>query len=785
MMFKIGGRVIKSEVKRRQEARDTYERARTEGKTAALTEQERPNLFTQSVANIPPGESVEVLLRYVHEVGFDDGRYTFVFPTTIGPRYLPQGEGHVADGERVTPPVVPPGLASAHDFEIAVRLAPAGAFAGVAAKSHRVVVGTEHGGTQLVGLAADDRVPNKDFVLSWSPTDSEPEARILTERQQGDDYFMLFVQPPKTVAERMVRAKEMVFLLDKSGSMWGAPIETAKRVMMKALRGMGPEDTFQIIAFDGDTQSMSPQALPNTPDHIAAAEKWLGSLEGSGGTEMLRGIRAALDAPSDPKRVRMVVFCTDGFIGNEPEIIAAIQQGRGQTRVFGFGIGTSVNRYLIEGVARAGRGAAEFVDLKEPVDEIVLRLYKRLDRPMLTDSQLSYGGLGVSDLEPEKLPDLHAGQPLVVVGRSHGAPSGEVVLTGKLGAQAYRRVIAPVALPQGTEPVLGTLWARRRIEELSDRNPNTPQPAEIESIVQLGLKFKLLSAYTSFVAVEHTLLADARLPLEQLIVPVEVPEGVSYEHIFGPAEANAEATPLRVKPGDPELRVHTRKDARTVRVTLPFGGRPIEAVRDGNSGDFVARFLVPSGTPDGAYAAAIEILHKDGRREHTSATIKVDSTPAAIAVVSAPARVRPGEALVVKLKPAIGANAIAKSMLSAQPTESLKSAMDIKEILVRAPWGEISTAAMTGPLGSWVATLHVPPGAARGSIHLEIVAADAAGNISRRKLAVEIDSHTRALERGTKLWAGGLALLSLIGATWIVRRMRRPSRSSRPSQVMS
>ena len=296
MMFRIGKRVVVSEVKKRQEARATYERAKAEGHTAALTEQERPNLFTQSVANIPPGESVEVVIRYVHEVKFDSGRYQFYFPTTIGPRYNPSHG--MTDAARVSPPVVAPGLRSAHDIDIVVTLGPSDAFADVASRSHRILTAADPAlGKRIVALGDGDHVPNKDFILAWRPAGKEPEARVITARDHGDDYLMLFVQPPADVAPAMVRPKELVFLVDKSGSMWGEPLDTAKGVIGKALAKMGPDDTFQLIAFDSTTESMSPASLPNTPANVAAAERWLGTLRGGGGTEMLSGIRAALDQP--------------------------------------------------------------------------------------------------------------------------------------------------------------------------------------------------------------------------------------------------------------------------------------------------------------------------------------------------------------------------------------------------------------------------------------------------------------------------------------------------------
>lgn len=801
MYFRIGRRVVFSEVRRRGEARRTYEAARRAGKTAALTEQERPNLFTQSVANIPPGEAVAVVLRYVHEVPFDDGRYLYVFPTTVGPKYIPgQAVGQkaggfaadtdrVPDASRVTPPVLPPAFRSRHDVEVLVRLTPGAAFHGVGAKSHRVVTGLDGDGGRVVALAEDDRIPNKDFVLAYRPAGDQPEAHLLVEREKGEHYLMLFVQPPVDVLAPFVRPKEMVFLLDKSGSMYGKPMDTAKGVILEALRRMGPDDTFQLVAFDGAAAAMSDKPLSNAPENVSAAEAWLDRLQGGGGTEMLEGIVAALTPPADPKRLRMVVFCTDGFIGNEAEIIEAVGKLRGSARVFGFGIGTSVNRYLVEGVARAGRGAAEIVSIHETVGDAVGRLYKRLDRPILTDLELSFEGVPVRDLLPERLPDLFAGQPLVVVGRIPagadlvpppkgpvGNGSTAVVLHGRLGSGPYlRRLTVSTGPHQAEAPVVGTLWARRRIEDLTTRRPTRPEAAEIDEIVGLALRFKLITAYTSFVAVERELLADPGLPLTTMIVPNQLPEGVSYEGIFGePSATTAEVLPARVKPGDPEIRVKAPASASAVRVGLPFGEPPIDATYDAPSGEHVARFLVPSGWPDGSYEARIEVIHADGRTEARAVAIRVDTTPAAVAVLSAPATVKPGEVVELELKPALPLPKLASVLAAGAPGgrgNALKGAMEVKEILVRAPWGEVARARMDGPLGIYRVRLHAPADAAGKMARFEIVASDAAGNVARRTLDVSMGEGRTHVSPG--LLGVGLVAAALAGVGLLARRRAR------------
>jgi Ca-activated chloride channel family protein len=798
MTFRIGNRVVVSEVKRREEARRAYESAREQGRTAALTEQERPNLFTQSVANVPPGDTVAVMLRYVHEVPYDDGRYLFHFPTTIGPRYVPgvatgggSGPGwagdtdRVPDASRVTPPVVPTGAGGVPDVDILVRLVPGAAFDDVVARSHRVITGMDGDGVRLVALDEEDRAPDRDLVLTWRPAGEVPGAHALVQRERGEDFLMLFLQPPAEVAPALVRPKELVFLVDKSGSMMGAPIERAKALVDRALGAMGPDDTFQIVAFDGAAQAMTAAPVPGSAENVARARGWLSRLSGGGGTEMLAGIRAALAAPADPGRLRMVVFCTDGFIGNEAEIIAAVEALRGSARVFGFGVGTSVNRWLVEGVGRAGRGASEVVDLKDPPDEAVTRLFRRLDRPVLTDLEVAFEGGAVTDLLPGRLPDLLAGQPLVLAGRVRGDAPRAVVLTGRLGKRPWHARLPIVSSKVGADPaapgqpVTGTLWARRRIEELLAPGPVPPAPAAVDEVVAHALRFKLVTRYTSFVAIERELRVDPSTPLATVAVPNLLPAGVSPEGIFGPN--GVEVVPARVKPGDPELRVRAAASAVAVRVALPFERGPREAIRDEARSDWVLRFLVPAGWPDGSWDARVTIVHEGGRLEERSAPIRVDTDAAAIVVVAAPSAAARGDEVRIAMKPALPLGRV--PALAERPgglAAAVKGAIEVKEILVRSPWGEVARARLEGPLGVHVAVLRDPHDAPEGSGELELAASDAAGNVSRRRIPLEIRASASgsAQEVAYASVGGAIAFAAVVlggaAAALLLRRRRSP-----------
>jgi Ca-activated chloride channel family protein len=337
--------------------------------------------------------------------------------------------------------------------------------------------------------------------------------------------------------------------------------------------------------------------------------------------------------------------------------------------------------------------------------------------------------------------------------------------------------VTPEAGAAGAGPVAGTLWARRRVDDVLSRSPGAPSRSEVEEVVALALRFKLVTPFTSFVAVERELLVNPGLGLARVVVPNELPEGISHEGIFGPGAATV--LPARVKPGDPELWVAAPHGARSARVQLPFEQTWRDAVRDGDV--FVLRFLVPPGVPDGSYEAQIAIELEDGRMERRTAPIRVDTSPAAIAVVDAPASVEPGETLSLGFKPTLPLGRI-PGLISRHGGlgQALKGQMEVREILVRAPWGEIARGRMEGPLGVWHAELHVPREAARGSARLEVAASDAAGNVSRREVMVSVgapppvkaSSGAAGVAAGAALLA--FAVLSMAAVIVPRRRFLRP-----------
>lgn len=526
--LRIGERVIRGAIRRREEARQVYERAREQGHVAALLTQERPNLFTQAVANIEPGARIDVTLRYSQALAYEDGAYEIVFPMVAGPRYLPGSAGPSAR-EAVQPAVLPPGMRPAHDISLQVDLDAGVPVRDIRSPSHRIEV-TRPGAAPAAGarasvrIAPADSIPNKDFILRYTVAGQAPAFAVLAHRDGDQGSFFLLAQPP--AGKALALPREIVFVLDTSSSMAGAPMFKARELIRRVLGGLRPDDTYQIIRFADTASALGPQPLASKPQNLGYTLAWLDGLQASGGTEMVSGIRAALDVPHDPARLRIVVFVTDGYIGNEDEILALVARHMGAARLFSFGVGSAVNRYLLEEMAVMGRGAAQIVRPDEDTTAAVQRFHDRIDAPLLTDIRIDWNGLAVTDAVPGRLPDLFAGQPLVVAG--HYQQPGRATITVH-GRQAGRAVSfqVPVDLPAHApaHPSIGRVWARSRMVELERALVRKADPAIEAQILALALQHQLMSRYTAFVAVDESRVTAGEAA-RAVRVPVEVPEHV-------------------------------------------------------------------------------------------------------------------------------------------------------------------------------------------------------------------------------------------------------------------
>ncbi|HEX8144572.1 MAG TPA: VIT domain-containing protein [Pyrinomonadaceae bacterium] len=538
MTMRVGERTVKGKIMRREEAQAAYVEAKNSGRVASLLDQERPNIFTQSVANILPGEKITVTISYVETLKYEEGSYEFSFPMVVGERYVPAGlaqdtqgdqgraEGStVPDAARINPRVMPEGMRAGHDISIEVALDAGVPVDGLKSLTHEIEAQNLDERRVAVRLKDQATIPNKDFVLRYEVAGNRIEDAVLAHRTGRDGFFTLILQPPDRVTVEDVTPKELVFVLDTSGSMQGFPIEKAKETMKLALDHLYPQDTFNLITFSGDTKILFDEPVPATPENLLKAQKFLSDQSGNGGTEMMKAIRAALD-PSDAQgHLRIACFMTDGQVGDDMEIISEVQRHK-QARVFAMGFGDSPNRFLLDKMAEYGRGEVEYVAQAEEGSAAARRFFERVRSPLLTDITIDWGGLVVKDVYPQRIPDLFSARPLILSGRYEASGRGVIILRGRMSGRDVVREI-PVVLPEteAGHDVLATLWARRRIDDLMGQNKYemymSRMPDKVrEAIIALGLQYRLMTQFTSFVAVEDRIVTDTSEP-PRVDVPVE------------------------------------------------------------------------------------------------------------------------------------------------------------------------------------------------------------------------------------------------------------------------
>ncbi len=593
MTMRIGSRTVVGKIARREEARAIYESARDRGYAASLLDQERPNIFTQSVANIKPGEKVTITLHYVETLKYEDHAYEFVFPMVVAPRYIPgrpvgkDGGGwapdtdRVGDASHITPNVTPPGTRAGHDISIEVSIDAGMPVQFLRSLTHDADIMRATPRVALVHLKNKTEIPNKDFVLQYDVSGAKVEDAVLTHRDARGGYFSLILQPPAKPAAQEITPKEIVFVLDTSGSMSGFPIERAKESMRLALNGLNSRDTFNLITFSGDTHILYPPPVPATAENLQQAQSFLASRHGSGGAEMMKAIRAALDPSGDENHVRVVCFMTDGEVGNDMEIISEVQQ-HPNARVFAFGIGSSVNRFLLDKMAEYGRGEVEYVGLEDDGSAAAKRFQDRVRSPLLTDISIDWNGLPVSDVYPARVPDLFSAKPVILSGRYTGPGNGVIRLRGKMAGKDFSREIT-VSLPayEKRYDVLATLWARHRVDDLMGRDwlgtqTGHPDHEMKEAVVKLGLDYNLMTQFTSFVAVEETIVTEGGKP-RRVDVPVEMPHGMSYEGVFG--ERRPSPSPMQASAAG---GFFGQRMAKSMPIASPplAGPRRVEQLRD-------------------------------------------------------------------------------------------------------------------------------------------------------------------------------------------------------------
>jgi len=529
MRMRVGDRVVEAQIREKQTARREYETAKREGKSASLLEQQRPNVFQMSIANVLPGDEIAVDLRYTETVIPDHGIYRFVFPTVVGPRYngAPGKESHQAE-RWIAQPTLRAGQPAPHTLSIRAEINGPVPVQDMRSPSHRLAV--DGLGTRKTQAALEPATEhaNRDFVLEYRLAGKEISSGVLLHEGSDENFFLALIEPPARVPSAAIVAREYVFVLDVSGSMHGFPIETAKTLLRGLVANLKPTDTFNIIPFAGGQSLFAPRSVPAARENVDAAVRFITGQRGGGSTELLAALRRALALPSDSERARSFVVITDGYVSIEKEAMDLVRANLGHANVFAFGIGSSVNRFLIEGLARAGRGEA-FVVLNPQQAAIEADRFRAyIEAPVLTRIRVAFRGFDAYDVDPPQVPDLFAQRPIVISGKFRGRPAGaiDVEAISATGTFVHSIDVAGSVLDTGDMKALAYLWARSRIATLGDYQKLANDSAAAREITELGLKYGLLTDYTSFIAVDK-LIRNPTGQATSVDQAQPLPEGVS------------------------------------------------------------------------------------------------------------------------------------------------------------------------------------------------------------------------------------------------------------------
>jgi Ca-activated chloride channel family protein len=502
MRMRIGERMIEGQVQEKEAARRTYERAKAEGRKAALVEQQRPNLFTNAVAHIGPDERIEIRIEYQQSLAYDDGRYRLRFPLAVTPRYR---------GEGVTPAQSPSGGALVNPVDIAVMVDAGVPITALESTYHETRIEKQSGERAVVTLAKDQVEMDRDFELTWRVAGAAPQAAMFVQRKDGTDYALLMVVPPLPEAaetashQRMPR--ETILIVDTSGSMQGGPMEQAKQALEQALSTLRPTDRFNVLEFNSVTRPLYPGAMPATAQNVAEARAWVRQLQARGGTEMAPALTFALSGGDTPGYLRQVVFMTDGAVGNEDELFRLISQRLGASRLFTVGIGAAPNGHFMAKAAQFGRGSFTHIgDLRE-VQEKMVQLFAKIEAPVLRDVSIRWADGSPVETFPARVPDLYLGEPVLVAAATR-TPLATVLVSGMRGNQPWSVALTPAT--DANAAGVGALWAREKIASLMDEVTRGADAGEVRAkVVEVALAHHLVSAYTSLVAVDVTPTAPA------------------------------------------------------------------------------------------------------------------------------------------------------------------------------------------------------------------------------------------------------------------------------------
>lgn len=527
LRVRIGERAIEGRIREKGEAARLYAKARSEGRKAALVEQLRPNLFTNTVAHIGPGETVDVTIEYQQVLGFENGEYRLRFPLAVSPRYVPMGGDGEEIGARTRAAAVAPGVTPVNPVDIAVFIDAGVPIAAARSSYHEASFAKAGDGRVVMQLVKAQEEADRDFELTWSLAPaSTPRAAMFTQSSGDNDYALLMVVPPEpTAAERAAfntLPRETILVIDTSGSMQGASMEQARTALLMALGTLTPRDRFNVIEFNSSTRALHPAAVPATAAALDVASAWVRNLKAGGGTEMVPALAMALDGRDTPGYLRQVIFVTDGAVGNEQALFKLIRERLGASRLFTVGIGSAPNGHFMTRAAQFGRGTFTYIGDVREVGEKMSRLFAKIEAPVLRDVTIRFADGTPVETFPAQVPDLYLGEP-VTVAAAAPAPLGTVIVSGLRGNQPWSVALTPDA--DRSSAGVGALWARAKIASHMDELARGATVEDVRpKVVKVALEHHLVSAYTSLVAVDVSPTGPAD-GLKSALVRASLPAG--------------------------------------------------------------------------------------------------------------------------------------------------------------------------------------------------------------------------------------------------------------------
>jgi len=558
MKMTIGERVIEAKIKKKDEARREYEQARDEGKSASLLEQQRPNVFQMNVANIIPGDNIKVELKYTELLVPTDRVYEFIYPPVVGPRYSNQSAETASPSERwVANPYLHAGEAPPYAFDINVTIAAGMPIRELACPSH--AVNAAYRGPSVANVALDKSETQggkRDYILRYRLDGNRIQTGLLLYEGEKENFFVLMMQPPKKVTKANIPGREYIFIVDVSGSMHGFPLDISKKLLKNLIGNLRPTDRFNVLLFSGGSSIMSEESLPANAENIHQAIHVIERQRGGGGTELLPAMKRALALKKRGHYSRTIVVVTDGYVTVEEEVFNLIRNNLESANMFAFGIGSSVNRHLIEGMAHVGMGEPFIIVKPEEAEEKAARFRTMIASPVLTHVKVDFNGFAAYQVEPVTLPDVLAERPVIVFGKWRGNPYGTITLSGISGDGNYRETIDVGKItPLQSNSALRYLWARHRITILSDYNKLRVDDRRIKEVTDLGLTYNLLTPYTSFVAVDTEVRNTGGRPVT-IHQPLPMPHGVSDYAVGSAMQMSFARAPMTMMP---------QKEARAAR----------------------------------------------------------------------------------------------------------------------------------------------------------------------------------------------------------------------------